>query len=400
MTELFFILLSGALLYILFRPDGMRAFRSGGIRVKIALAGVVLMAVPGIITLADNLKSSTLPAVPPVRGGGLEGEVLVPAGDPVGIEESKAVLFRVFFAMKGVEPHPIDFWQSVVAMDRYVHFKLEGGHDLRLAMLGQGSGKEFAKIDYKFSYPLGSMSGQWGLRTGGTTLFEPDFTVHADSTEFSNVDFSVTGSLLRGGHHPVLVCICAIPIRDVSSYDAVPLADWWSEHGIKVQSLFDVRQHKPDSEYARGFMSIHWNSGYGSLILLGGTILLLFASVNRIRCLCGILIFFFVYTGAMDSFTLRIQSARLYDEDPMKAQAAMLEVAGTRMHPVSAATHLLALARSGGDEEMRSCALRCMYRVKLLDALDSMEWADSALKALASEESPSVARAAKKLLKG
>jgi hypothetical protein len=200
----------------------------------------------------------------------------------------------------------------------------------------------------------------------------------------------------------VRVCICAIPIRDFHSFDVMPYDEWWKDHGAKVGSIVErtTFSGRDETSMEGGIMAVPWISGYGVMILLGGSVLILFACVHKMRGFCGLLILACAYLGAVDSLVLRIEGARMQDADSLSARFAVVNVARAGLHPVSASDSLLDVAASDADPEVRACALRCLNRFMLREAMRSNKvHVTSTLNTLTSDADPGVVHAAEALLR-
>jgi len=404
-AEILLFILLVLVVFVMLRPSRFRNRVPSGAAKRYAWAawtGVAIIAMPGIITLSSL-------AVPPKPGicFAESDSVIVPEGEPVADPaDAEAFLLRGIVSVHGNEERTIDSAQVVVPANGGTHFSFEDGVQLKVGLAPSSDklGRKRVKIDYRLRTPGRTGSGSGSIGGGEPFFVEDGYPVYEWITIRDRVNSNPFGSLLSDGS-PKSILLLITPLQNEEAVRMVPSPEWREEYGDRIASLARAASARGNGSRLRAessdeithpFLALSYS---GLLLLVLGSLFLLFATVHKVRTICLVLIFCAVYTGVVDGLVLTIQLGRL-DEDgkPKVRTAAVVGVAGTRMHPFSAVDELFETARSGKSSAVRACALRCLDRAPLLAAIREMSDKDDLLDSFASEGDDEIAEAAKNII--
>lgn len=361
-----------------------------------AVTGVVLLALPGLITVGDALLGRTAADVL------AEEEIMIPAGQSVNALDAKVFLVRGFVSVEGAEGYPIDYVQAVIPMPGRRVFALRDGRELMLQMTSEfrDPGGERVKLSYELEGLGRNRYGTGPIDVDRPLEIEPGHGLFQKTKGIQCRSIRPFGSLLSSAVHPGQLRIWMTPLENENHVDTMPADQWCESHAESIRTVFE-REDRGWTSGGSGSgleVGILTQSGLGLLIL--GTLCMVFSSLHGIRTLCIVIVCTVAYAGAVDSLVVTIESGRLDGDSSGQVAAAAIETAGTVMHPVSAVESLVGLVRSDRSTELRTLAIRCLDRPRLLRALGTSEMDNDReyLARLAGNDDPVLARAVRTLI--
>ncbi len=358
------------------------------------LAGIALLAVPGLITLADTAFSS--PGVDPLDGK----EIMTPGGRPVNTLDAGAFLIRAFLTVKGAEDFPIDYVQAVVPVRGEKHFTLLDGRELSIFVTSQFEEPHGERVNFAYRIEgLGTHDFASGpIDNSDRRELEAGHRLYQKSDDLRYRSARPLGSLFSSTVHPGDIRFWLTPLEDTGSVDTMPAEEWWSEHAHQAGALFNGPGSGWQSSGRGSGLDFGPVTGSGLGLMILGALCLVFTSAHGLRTFCIIAICAVAYAGMVDGAVVKIETARLDAEKPEEIAGAAIETAGTVLHPVTAARELLALAESEKSVALRSLAVNCLERSQVLDALRELSDGEGSLRELATNENPELARSARLIL--
>jgi len=404
MAWIIYIIVTAAALVHLFRPSGPLGRRAGGFRswrTWTVVAGMALIAFPGAVTLLGALFSS-VPESPFQR----TEKVLAPKGAPAGMTSAKAYLVRLFVSDDGNEPNPRDFVQAVVPLGEPFTTELKDGTDLSFSVIHRHD-EEYApyRLALRCSFATAARSerGAASFDVTAPIELEPGFPTYQKIVQRDYPVGARFGALLSDRYRPSVFRFLCTPLHREDQVDSFPADQWWENQQEEYRSL--VLQKPTHLEISFPMNSEEFSIGDGAVaesglfFLIAGIVLFLAASPHGMRTFFLVAVYLVVYTAAVDSLVLTIQSGRLLDGSPEAKAAAAVETAASRMHAISAAEYLIEAARSETESLSRCCALCCLKnRSRILDAIERSDTAKKDLALLSDDPDDTVSRTAREIM--
>lgn len=397
MVETVFAIATLAGLYLLFRKAGTR----GRTALYVKATGAILIAVPGLITLFAVLAGGDPGHFPSGRD-----TVLVPSGAAVEPRDARHFLVRGLVSAQADPARPHDYIEAVIDVGTKHEFEIAGGRKLNVKLFHDREDDEpdtVISLQYRH-YGGGKHNQEAGpVRLSTAREIETGYVAFPKISGQTHLDRWPLGSLLLDSHCRASMRFLLTPLASKDAVDHLPAAQWWENHRDRIlaDAASDISHMEREwTAFSSGdrLMTGKVVSFSGVVLLLAGMLCLVAASPFKLRAFCWLLLYFVLYTGAVDSLALRIHTARLHDSDPDRAATAAVDVACSRMHPVSAAQALLDRAVEGEDEAVRAVMIRCLNRKDLLKALQQDESRPEALDRLADGDSEVLSRAARHIL--
>lgn len=379
MVEAVFLVAAVAAVVCLFLAH---PFRRGTIKPWLNVLAIVVFAIPGTITLV----TATRPFF--ARMPFAEGQPFAkPTGAIVGPDAASAFLVRGFVFAEGGERRPIAAHWQVVRRGARFAFPLPDGSSID-ARLSVGREQRIADVvplldcDWRGGPTFRSFDGP--AVPAGTGFDGGDRPIYVATVDHLPLDAAPRGSLLGDRSDARYVAFYVTPLDSAQSIEQVDAAAWWALHADPLHERF-VEDHALPS-YASGA----WGGGMsigdgtvtfiGSMILFVSALLLLAGSVHWVRIGCLFLLLSCLYVGAVDRMVLRIHDNALALGDDDARAAAVVAIAGTRMHRIEAARRLIALAENPVEKPIvRETAIGMLATGSMAEAVVADEGADERL---------------------
>jgi len=409
MIEAIFTILSLVLLFFTYRwlRDLAVLYGTVGIlrswRTWVVAVGILLLALPGVLTLSAALWQ---PAAAPLFAEG--DEMIVPSGEGVALADARTFLLRGVIVHRGNLDHPIALFDDVITLGQSNRYDLVGGRHLRLRIARSGPARSSTGIscDYKLRRFGSTSGGDVSLRSKSDLEIDTGYAVAHQSIDVQNWNVRSFGTLLGDRSLPATLHLFLTPLNDRADVAAMPAREWWESNGSQLTGWLarfndgfpSASSLSMQERYPSVLVIQNLFTSSGFLFLAAGAILLLSISYQRLRTVCVIVLFFVLYTCALDSAVLRINAVRLFDSEARLVSAAIVDTASSKLHPERAANILLRVARGSSESAVRTCALRCLDRPALLTVLRTHEQAASELEDLAAQEQGELSQAAGRIL--
>jgi hypothetical protein len=382
MAEIVFIVATAVALVALFRHV---AIREPNLRTWLAVAAVVLIALPGVITLI-SLTAPFMASDP----FGADRTVLVPTPEArrhaaPELLKARGFLVQGFHVIEGNEGQPVGFLERVLPPARRTAFDLVDGSRLTIWITSvkrpgpsKGSLERCPALGFRWA---GSGEGRSGeaIITRATDGRDDPGGENRWMVRIEDLrpDMAAFGSLLADTYRRGRIHFLIEPLGDPEAVTALPANTWWEKHGANVVARIQRGMESEQETTSKGSTS-SFSVGpvitvSGFLMLLAAGLLILMSSAHWVRTLCFLILYCTLYAGTVDRLVLRIHSAGLSVGRPESRAAAAVETACTRLHPVTAARGLLAAALEDPEPAVRVTALRCLERDRFVMALSRID---------------------------
>ncbi len=395
MVEIIYLIVTAILLFGLFRRN---PFRHGGLLPWLKVAGVVLLAAPGAISLVFLV--SPWFAGDPFASHSSVWIPTVVEDDPA---LARAFLVRGVHVVEGNETAPVDYLQAILPTGGRHAFNLLDGSTLQV---GIQSGTVRKALEPGRPKLVFAWSAAQAIRSGSAVLTpvqERDLpATHEAWLEELPMDLAPLGSLLQDAHRYSRIHFFVTPLADRSAVRTESGPRWWQDRSPTVighvRMGMETKQKVVSLQSGKtSFMKVVAPSGL--LLLFLGVVSFLMVSPHWVRTCAVSILYCLLYVGALDSFALRLHRAGLNVGGVESRARAVVETAGTRMHPVTAARSLLDVAAEDQDEGVRLGALHCLGRIRLAQALTTVDGALDRLETLTRSDSADIGLAAGRILK-
>lgn len=366
----------------------------GSWRRWVAVAGIGLLALPGLINVAHALFVTS-------SADFLQGkEIMVPTGLSVGDQDADVFLARALVTIDGAEDFPIDYVQGVIPLNGCERFALRDGRELTIHLIrrqARQQGQRF-NLHYQLEGASNQNHGSGAFEGSNLSELESGYDLFQKTANIRSRSARPLGSLFSSTAHPGAIRFWVTPLANAESVDTMPAGEWRQKYASAISALSDRSDSGWESQGGGSGLEFGAVTGSGFVLMILGALCLVLTSAHGLRTGCIVCVCIVAYAGAVDGVVVAIETSRLDHDSPARIAAAAIETAGTLMHPITAAEELLALAASDKSVDIRALAVRCLDRERILSALREMSDSRDSLQKVARSDDPELARSARDIL--
>lgn len=346
-------------------------FGRGRMKPWMNLVAIVLVLTPGLISLVSAFRPFL--ASDPFVGEAKLRRVTRVAAD---LNRADHFLVRAFHVIHGDERHPLLVADRVVRRGERMTFSLPGGAEMIGSLQTSVSdgphnhGEPITRLHFEWDAWAQDAGGELRLSAQRPALPGERFPVFETRLGRLPSDRAPIGALQRSGRHDASLLMFVQPLDAPTDVEAISAEGWWKRHADAAVARF---RSLADENYQGTAWGSSWRvggdaiSGIAALVLLAAMLLLLSDSRHWVRVVCVFILFATLYVGTIDRAVLRLRVQALSFESERTQAAAVVDAAGSRFHPVTAAEHLVAVAADDARaEEVRETAVGMLSTPNLL----------------------------------